>query len=146
MYHILLKMSHVVASRKADTFFKLNFFPNHQPNHQPPRAEASDMRYFSTCFQNLLPPSLAFGQRHLCSQLAVFFWDLKTVWHEALKLKVDTWVMDRKQVKVEIGRFIFQLLIKTANMDLWKEVNYFKLETNTAANIIQKLLQQPAFC
>lgn len=85
MYHILLKISHVVASRKADTFFKLNFFPNHQ-NHQktinqtinlcikmsqvsPPRAEASDMRYFSTCFQNLLPPSLAFGQRHLVQRL-----------------------------------------------------------------------------
>ena len=47
------------------------------------------------------------------------FFDLKTVGHELHEaLKVDTWAMDRKQVKVEIGRFIFQLLTKTANMDL----------------------------
>ena len=103
MYHILLKMSHVVASSQSWHFFQTNLFSkpskNHQPNHQPSFTSQSwgFWGFRHEVFLHVLPKSsAAFAgvwtkAPGAASWLVIFFWSEN--WMTWMTWSIKSWYL-----------------------------------------------------
>ncbi len=132
MYHIFLKNFHVVALQRINSFLS-NLEPNHQPLAKKCQTTSQIWGFIhDEVFLHVLPKSsAAFAgvwtkAPGVCGASVFWRWSQNcdnTTQHKKLIPRLWLWIASRSR-KVEIRRFIFKSWqIRTANLDLWKEVN-----------------------